>query len=84
MQKKKTLIPKKDVAEARVLLHKVRTLCAQILAEETRLTSRWQYLHPTYKVGARNLMHYISLRHYDIRPPARATGSAGAILPGPL
>jgi pyruvate kinase len=34
---------------------------------ETALEIRLDRIHPTYLKSARNLAHYIALRHYDIR-----------------
>ncbi|HLK61514.1 MAG TPA: pyruvate kinase, partial [Chthonomonadaceae bacterium] len=57
-----------NVKEARELLHEVSTLRTRILVEEAEAVTRWLRLHPTYQASARNLLHYISLRQYDIRP----------------
>ena len=41
----------------------------QALAEsEAALEPGLERIHPTYLKSARNLAHYIALRHYDIRP----------------
>ena len=50
------------------LIKRLREIRLALTESETALEARFNQIHPTYLKSARNLTHYIALRHRDIRP----------------
>ncbi len=61
-----TTVPKQ--AKLDDLLTRLSEIRRALADSETGLESRLDRIHPTYLKSARNLTHYIALRHRDIRP----------------
>jgi len=49
------------------LIVRLELIRGSLVDSEIALESRIEHIHPSYLKGARNLAHYIALRHHDIR-----------------
>jgi pyruvate kinase len=61
-----TSVPKQ--AKLDDLIKRLSEIRRALAESETALEPRLDRIHPTYLKSARNLAHYIALRHRDIRP----------------
>ena len=50
------------------LIKRLNEIRRALAESESAFESRGDHIHPTYRKSARNLAHYIALRHRDIRP----------------
>jgi len=57
-----------EVKEIKSLLDELTAIRAEMLAEEIKLQSRLDAVHPNHRASARNLLHYLVLRRRDLRP----------------
>jgi pyruvate kinase len=61
-----TAVPKQ--AKLEELIKRLSEIRLALSQSESVFESRDDRIDPTYLKSARNLAHYIALRHYDIRP----------------
>ncbi len=59
------------------LLHAIERLQADALALESSFQAKLERVHPEHRAGARNLLHYLSVRQRDIRPLQRELATLG-------
>ncbi|QDV52860.1 pyruvate kinase [Gimesia fumaroli] len=50
------------------VLKELATIRSEMVIEADRSRSLLDQVHPCYRESARNLLHYLALRHHDIRP----------------
>jgi pyruvate kinase len=50
------------------VLKELATLRTEMVIEADRSRSLLDLVHPSYQESARNLLHYLALRHHDLRP----------------
>jgi pyruvate kinase len=62
-----TSTPILEQAKLDDLINRLSEIRRALAKSETALEIRLDRIHPTYLKSARNLAHYIALRHYDIR-----------------
>jgi hypothetical protein len=63
-----TSTPATQQAKLDDLIKRLSEIRRALAESETALESQLNRIHPTYLKSARNLAHYIALRHRDIRP----------------
>ncbi len=69
--------PPLDVKRAERLAQQLETIRDDMLNIEAAWKSRIAELHPNQRPSARNLLHYVSLRHHDLRPLQEELGTCG-------
>ena len=60
------------------MLEKIDELIADMEADEQKFAQEIEAVHPTHREGARNLVHYQSLRRHDVRELQADLSSIGA------
>ncbi|MDX5481376.1 MAG: pyruvate kinase [Hymenobacteraceae bacterium] len=56
-----------DKKNYRRLIEQIDTLHSEALALEKKFAPATQQVHPKFRKSAKNLLHYLALRHHDIR-----------------
>jgi pyruvate kinase len=57
-----------DAGACRALIDELQSLREALLAREAALAPALAQVHPSYAASARNLVHYLALRRFDLRP----------------
>lgn len=57
-----------DKANLEPIIHEFESIRACLAAESARLAARLDQVHANHQASARNLVHYLALRHRDLRP----------------